>query len=83
MDDLIAGLKKRDMKLMMDLVVNHTSDQVSWRVSHSHVVFNKASSMHGSLIQGRRKTENTVTGTTGTRARKTRTAIESLLTTGL
>ena len=27
-DDLIAELKKRDMKLMMDLVVNHTSDQV-------------------------------------------------------
>ena len=29
-DDLIAGLKKRDMKLMMDLVVNHTSDQHDW-----------------------------------------------------
>lgn len=28
-DDLIAGLRRRDMKLMMDLVVNHTSDQVS------------------------------------------------------
>ena len=27
-DDLIAELKKRDMKLMMDLVANHTSDQV-------------------------------------------------------
>ena len=27
-DVLIAELKKRDMKLMMDLVVNHTSDQV-------------------------------------------------------
>ena len=27
-DDLIAELKKRDMKLMMDLVVNHTSDEV-------------------------------------------------------
>ena len=26
---LVAELKKRDMKLMMDLVVNHTSDQVS------------------------------------------------------
>ena len=26
--DLIAELKKRDMKLMMDLVLNHTSDQV-------------------------------------------------------
>lgn len=29
-DDLIAGLKARGMKLMMDLVVNHTSDQHSW-----------------------------------------------------
>ena len=28
-DHLTAELKKRDMKLMMDLVVNHTSDQVS------------------------------------------------------
>ncbi|KAG9840897.1 alpha-glucosidase, partial [Aureobasidium melanogenum] len=29
-DELIAQLHKRDMKLMMDLVVNHTSDQHSW-----------------------------------------------------
>ncbi|KAF2143599.1 glycoside hydrolase family 13 protein [Aplosporella prunicola CBS 121167] len=29
-DELIKELKKRDMKLMMDLVVNHTSDQHSW-----------------------------------------------------
>lgn len=28
-DELIAQLHKRDMKLMMDLVVNHTSDQVN------------------------------------------------------
>ena len=27
-DELIAELKKRDMKLMMDLVANHTSDEV-------------------------------------------------------
>ena len=27
-DRLISGLEKRGMKLMMDLVVNHTSDQV-------------------------------------------------------
>ena len=32
-DHLIAELKKRDMKLMMDLVVNHTSNQVGF---HSH-----------------------------------------------
>ncbi|KJY00897.1 glycoside hydrolase family 13 protein [Zymoseptoria brevis] len=29
-DELIKQLKKRDMKLMMDLVVNHTSDQHAW-----------------------------------------------------
>lgn len=29
-DELIAGLHKRDMQLMMDLVVNHTSDQHDW-----------------------------------------------------
>ena len=28
-DHLISELKKRDMKLMMDLVVNHTSDEVN------------------------------------------------------
>ena len=32
-DVLLAELKKRDMKLMMDLVVNHTSDQVSLALS--------------------------------------------------
>jgi oligo-1,6-glucosidase len=29
-DELIAELKKRDMKLMMDLVVNHTSNKHAW-----------------------------------------------------
>ncbi|EXJ77771.1 hypothetical protein A1O3_10000 [Capronia epimyces CBS 606.96] len=29
-DELIAQLKKREMKLMMDLVVNHTSNQHAW-----------------------------------------------------
>lgn len=29
-DELIASLKSRNMKLMMDLVVNHTSDQHAW-----------------------------------------------------
>ena len=28
-DTLIAELKKRNMKLMMDLVVNHTSEEVN------------------------------------------------------
>lgn len=30
MDALIAGLHDRDMKLMMDIVVNHTSDEHAW-----------------------------------------------------
>ncbi len=29
-DSLLAGVHKRDMKLIMDLVVNHTSDQHHW-----------------------------------------------------
>jgi glycosidase len=29
-DQLIAALHKRGMKLVMDLVVNHTSDQHAW-----------------------------------------------------
>ncbi|KAI8954142.1 glycoside hydrolase family 13 protein [Xylaria longipes] len=29
-DDLISGLRERDMKLVVDLVVNHTSSQHSW-----------------------------------------------------
>ncbi|KAK4560316.1 hypothetical protein LTR86_005510 [Recurvomyces mirabilis] len=29
-DELIRELKKRDMRLMVDLVVNHTSDQHAW-----------------------------------------------------
>ncbi|KIW03205.1 uncharacterized protein PV09_05431 [Verruconis gallopava] len=29
-DELIAEMRKRDMKLMVDLVVNHTSDQAKW-----------------------------------------------------
>lgn len=29
-DNLIAELKKRDMKLVMDLVVNHTSNEHAW-----------------------------------------------------
>ena len=31
-ENLIAELTKRDMHLVMDLVVNHTSDQVSIRL---------------------------------------------------
>ena len=34
-DDLISELRKRGMKLMMDLVVNHTSDEVLTRFSRS------------------------------------------------
>ncbi|WAH99540.1 alpha-glucosidase [Arthrobacter sp. MMS18-M83] len=30
LDELIAGLHARDMKLVMDLVVNHTSDEHRW-----------------------------------------------------
>lgn len=32
LDDLVAALHRRDMKLVMDLVVNHTSDEHPWFV---------------------------------------------------
>lgn len=32
LDELVAGLHRRGMKLMMDLVVNHTSDEHPWFV---------------------------------------------------
>ena len=31
-DDLLAGVKARDMRLIVDLVVNHTSDEHAWFV---------------------------------------------------
>lgn len=34
-DELISELKKRGMRLMMDLVVNHTSDEVLTHLSRS------------------------------------------------
>jgi glycosidase len=35
-DDLIAGLHERGMKCVLDLVVNHTSDQVTATPQDSH-----------------------------------------------
>jgi glycosidase len=32
-DELITQLRQKDMKLMMDLVVNHTSDQVCFQMA--------------------------------------------------
>lgn len=46
-DHLVSALKQRDMKLMMDLVVNHTSDEVSCQVSQSEERSN-CNSMSGS-----------------------------------
>ena len=45
-DVLIAELKKRDMKLMMDLVVNHTSDQVILNFTTNPRTINKPLSPH-------------------------------------
>jgi glycosidase len=36
-DELIAKLRKRDMKLIMDLVVNHTSDQVICQAANNAI----------------------------------------------
>lgn len=50
-DHLISELKKRGMKLMMDLVVNHTSDEVTESLDQCIDVSadGPARSMHGSL----------------------------------
>lgn len=36
-DHLVSELKQRGMKLMMDLVVNHTSDEVLYPASQSRI----------------------------------------------
>ena len=51
-DDLIDELKKRGMKLMMDLVVNHTSDQVRGFRDTEDVPSLIAASMPGSSNPG-------------------------------
>ncbi|THW85969.1 alpha-glucosidase [Aureobasidium pullulans] len=51
-DELIAELAKREMKLMMDLVVNHTSDQVS-DFSHSHVASKLTVHQHSWFLDSR------------------------------
>lgn len=47
-DELISQLRKRDMKLMMDLVVNHTSDQVTTFLDLMRIDHLTVSSIHGS-----------------------------------
>jgi len=44
-DKIIKGCHDRGMKFVMDLVVNHTSDQVSQRIHHiqlAHLINEKA-----------------------------------------
>lgn len=41
-DNLLSGVHDRGMKLMMDLVVNHTSDEVSWPSIHPYVKMHSA-----------------------------------------
>ncbi len=52
-DHLISELKKRGMKLMMDLVVNHTSDEVlntppALGICEASVTLIETDSIHGS-----------------------------------
>lgn len=47
-DKLIAGLQKRGMKLLMDLFINHTSDQHEWfRKSRSPGIMSTATGTTG------------------------------------
>ena len=50
-DHLISELKKRNMKLMMDLVVNHTSDEVTCYTSSHHVNFKDLLILAACMVQ--------------------------------
>lgn len=83
-ETLIAELNKRDIKIMMDLVVNHTSDQVgsalvSRRRHHSN---HRIASILGSSNQDHLETIPNGTGTSGRTRGMTTRAIASLRTIG-
>lgn len=83
-DKLISELKKRDMKLMMDLVVNHTSDQVSVNLTaFADTLLTQRHSMLGSWILVRQSSLASVTGTSGSQPSTIRMATDSHQTTGL
>lgn len=91
-DELIAELKKRDMKLMMDLVVNHTSDQVICPSSLHYVFCDELCQEHwlnfhhsilGFLNPALRRRTQNVTGTSGSRPVIPQQANPSRPTTGL
>lgn len=66
-DRLIQGLHATDMKYVMDLVVNHTSDQVSvyMRMHLLTSISNRDCSMNGSNSRGFRKLMSSATGISG------------------
>jgi hypothetical protein len=80
-DELIAHLSTRDMKLMMDLVVNHTSDQVTLYKPYS-IPSLTIRSIRGFSNLARLLTTPRETGTFGERARSTKMADACLQTTG-
>ena len=81
-DELIAELGKRDMKLMMDLVVNHTSDQV--RLSKGLQAVSKLMpySIHGFWSPNRPPMTPRGTGTSGEKANSMRMVTVCHQTTG-
>lgn len=64
-DALAAGLHARGMKFVMDLVVNHTSDQVIPYRSMAHPKLIQKSSMIGFASPDLRGIIRNVTGTSG------------------
>ncbi len=64
-DELIAELKKRDMKLMMDLVVNHTSEEVCFHPFGTLSSCKSSHSMLGSANPARPSRIPSATGTSG------------------
>lgn len=73
-DLLVAELKKRDMKLMMDLVVNHTSDQVGLALSSKESYQGSRRlyySMNGLKNPSPQRHPQSATGTSGNRPKAT------------
>lgn len=79
---LIQGLHERGLKFLMDLVVNHTSDQVRTGFPARHVNMLTYLSMRGSSLQNPPNTTNTATGTFGESPNTTWTVTDGRQTTG-
>src|SRR4051794_27498896 len=81
-DNLIAELHKREMKLVMDLVVNYTSREVGEPIQPSLVGTNSGPSTHGFLNPNHPQTTPSETGTYGRSPHSTQMELGSRPITG-